>query len=125
MAYNIRTNKKKQYTLSPLLYVVFLFFGTTLAISVVRLGNHYYTQRDSLKQKQEKLIKAQQEKKRYELAIKKAQTNEYIETEARRLELARENETIIVGTFPTPTPRPTPVIVRTPIYLQWYNLFVP
>ncbi len=125
MAYNIKPNNKKQYTFWPLLYVVFFLFASTLAVSIFRLGCHYYTQRQTLEQKKKEVQEQQKGIERYRLLIKRAQTDEYIEAEARRLELARENETVVVGAFPTPTPRPTPFVDRTPVYRQWYNLFQP
>lgn len=125
MAYNIKPNNKKQYTFWPLLYIVFFFFASTLAVSIFRLGSQYYTQRRMLEQKKSELQAQQQQIDRYRLMIKRAQTDEYIEEEARRLELARENETVVVGAFPTPTPSPTPFVDRTPVYRQWYNLFQP
>ena len=56
--------------------------------------------------------------------IKQTSSKDYIEKKARKLALAKPNELVVVGSFPTPTPSQKKIHGNTSVYMQWYNIFL-
>ena len=124
MSYNNKPPHKRQYNkVSLLFFIIFAFFTITLVIGIIKLTIQYHNQTRVLARLQIQEQESQKEKNKLLLKLKQAKTQEYIEKHARELTLAKENETIVVGSFPTPAETPKQKSHILPIYVQWYTIF--
>lgn len=124
MSYNNKHLHKRQYNKwNFLFFIIFAFFTITLVVGIVRLTIQYHNRTQTLAKLRTQELENQKEKNRLLLKLKQVKTPEYIEKHARELTLAKKGETIVVGSFPTPTEAPKQVSHTQPTYMQWYNIF--
>jgi len=124
MSYNIRHKPENQGNSASFLILVLVFFAVVLLLSAIKQGLNYANRRQIAKEQEELLAKERQNQAKLQLRLKKSQTEEFVETEARRLSLSKKDEYIVLASFPTPTPASPPPKVKTvPNYKLWWNVF--
>lgn len=106
-----------------IVFFIVCFFMTTLAVSLVRLTFQYYTRKQDLRKTKQVLSDTKREYDTLRAQAKYSTTDNYIEEEARRRAMSKPGEQVIIGTFPTLTPQPTPVVDQRAPYQQWFDVY--
>jgi len=126
MSYNINLKSKKQDNSHFSFMIIIGFFILALSINFVKLIREYTVKKQILKEnrlEQDRLITEQNKLK---LAIKKNQTKEFIEEQARKLTLSKPNEVVVILASPQPTKqKPAVFIPKAANYKLWLELFFP
>ena len=125
MSYNINLKTKKQDNSHFLFIFIIGFFILALSVNSVKLGKEYLVKKKILQQKQFEQAQILAEQNKLKLDIKKNQSQEYIEEQARRLTLSKPNEVVVILSSPKPEYKkpisPTPKIAN---YKLWLQLFL-
>lgn len=126
MSYNINLKSKKQDNSHFSFIIIIGFFILALSINFVKLIREYVVKKQILKEN--RLEQAQQtaEQNKLELTIKKNQTQEFIEEQARKLTLSKPNEVVVILASPAPVKQqPVKPAPKTANYKLWWQLFFP
>ncbi len=106
------------------LMAIALFFAIGLFINMVKLTREYISRRQSLALQAQELKRLQEKKRKLSYALKRSQTEEFIEEKARKLALYKKDEYIIIAPRTSPTPTPSPRLgVTLPVYKRWLQVF--
>jgi cell division protein FtsB len=125
MTYNIKPQTKNQVLSTILLHTIFGFFLATLLLNTIRLMQQFVYRKQVLarQEDQKKKLKLKQDELTYRL--KRSQTESYVEERARELTLAKPNEAILIGAYPSPTRPPKNTIKKVgPPLEEWKKVFV-
>lgn len=83
------------------------------------------SRRESLQEQKVYLTKLQRDKNQLLYALKRAQTEEFVEERARKLSLTKKDEYILIAPRVSPTPVPIPTkTLQKAIYKQWLHVFI-
>jgi len=126
MSYNINIKSKKQDNSHFSFMIIIGFFILALSINFVKLIREYTVKKQILKEN--RLEQAQQEAQHnsLKLDIKKNQTKEFIEEQARKLTLSKPNEVVVILASPQPVKqKPAVLTPKTANYKLWLELFFP
>jgi cell division protein FtsB len=125
MSYNIKLKTKKQDNSGVLFTVITAFFTLALLVNFVKLTREYVVKKNVLRENEKDLLKAQKEQSNLKLSIKKNQSQDYIEEQARKLTLSKANETVVIMASPEPQARKEPnKKPKIANYKLWLQLFI-
>lgn len=126
MSYNINSKLKKQDNSRFSFIIIIGFFTLALLINSVKLLREYLLKKQVLKDNQQEQMRLSQEQNKLQLTIKKSQTREFIEEQARKLTFSKPNEIVVILTSPKPIrKKPTPTPTKIANYKLWLKLFFP
>lgn len=124
MSYNINLKSKKQDNSHFSFMIIIGFFILALSINFIKLIREYTVKKQILKENRLEQDRLTAQQNKLKLAIKKNQTQEFIEEQARKLTLSKPNETVVILASPQPMKKkavvPTPKVAN---YKLWLNLF--
>lgn len=124
MSYNINIKTKKQDNSHFSFIIIIGFFILALVVNSVKLIREYATKKRILEENRTEQAQILAEQNKLKLEIKKNQSQEYIEEQARKLTLSKPNEVVVILSSPKPEYKkpltPTPKIAN---YKLWLQLF--
>ena len=125
MSYNIKSQTKKQDNSGYSFVIIIGFFILTLSVNFVKLVREYALKKKILQENTRDYSTLVEEQDKLKLKIKKNQSQEYIEEQARKLTLSKPNEFVVIMASPSPkakiTPTVTPYIANYKLWLQLFN----
>lgn len=126
MSYNISSKPKKQDNSGFSFLIIIGFFILALSINSIKLIREYFVKKQILAKSQQEQIEIKEQQNKLKLDIKKSQSQQYIEEQARKLTLSKPNEVVVIMSSPKPvrtvTKAPLPKIAN---YKLWWQLFFP
>lgn len=124
MTYNINLKSKKQDNSHFSFMIIIGFFILALSINFVKLIREYAVKKQILKENRLEQVQQEVQQNRLKLDIKKNQTKEFIEEQARKLTLSKPNEVVVILASPQPVKqRPVVPTPKTANYKLWLELF--
>lgn len=105
---------------------ILLILSIILTVNIIRTFADLSRQESIIKEAEDRLQKAQEEKGNLQKNLAKVESQEYIEQEARnKLNLGKEGEVVLilpsVSPFSSPTPKPSDT---SPNWQKWVRLFL-
>jgi len=124
MSYNINLKTKKQDNSRYSFIIIIGFFILALSFNFVKLFKEYTLKKQILEENRLELAQIKKEQNKLKLDIKKNQSQEFIEEQARKLTLSKPNEVVVILASPKPesSPKPSPA-PQTANYKLWLQLF--
>lgn len=124
MSYNIKSGTKKQDNSHYSFIIIIGFFLITLSVNFVKLVREYAFKKTLLNENLQKQVQLSDEQNKLKLEIKKNQSQEYIEEQARKLTLSKPNEVVVIIASPVlKSIKKNQEITKTANYKLWLQLF--
>ena len=125
MSYNIKSQTKKQDNSGYSFIIIIGFFILALSVNFVKLVREYALKKKILEENALDYAQLTEQQNKLKLKIKKNQSQEYIEEQARKLTLSKPNEVVVIMASPSPkfkvAPTATPYIANYKLWLQLFN----